>query len=167
MPKKRSQALPTSAERYVEFIKSVHLSGLGMDAASFMVDREAFAVSFPPPQKPSATISGRHKIVNRKPDSFVVIVEYTVSVIGNSGSEVVNISCKYSALFSLEKEADQECIERFTDNEVQLVFWPYLRHFVSDCTYRMAIFPLVLPLTSEIATSKNQAGGPHLPNEAE
>jgi preprotein translocase subunit SecB len=126
-----------------------------MDAASFNVDREAFAASFPPPQKPSATISGRHSVVNRKPDSFVVIVEYVVSVIGSSGAEVVNITCKYSASFSIEKETDQACIERFAGNEVQLVFWPYLRHFISDCTYRMAIFPLVLPLTSEIAALKS------------
>jgi preprotein translocase subunit SecB len=125
-----------------------------MDTASFTIDREGFAASFPPPQKPSATISGRHRVVNRKRNSFVVIVEYKVSVIGNSGSEVVNISCKYSALFSLEKETDPACIKRFTDNEVQLVFWPYLRHFISDCTYRMAIFPLVLPLTSEVAVPK-------------
>jgi preprotein translocase subunit SecB len=84
-----------------------------------------------------------------------VIVEYTVSVVGNSASEVVNISCKYSAQFSLENETDQACIKRFSENEVQLVFWPYLRHFVSDCTYRMGIYPLVLPLTSEIAAPKN------------
>lgn len=155
MPKKRSQASLTNADRYLEFIKSVHLSGLGMDAASFAVDRDAFVASFPPPQKPSVTISGRHKVVNLKPNSFVVIMEYTVSVIGNSGSEVVNISCKFSALFSIEKETDQACIRRFTDNEVQLVFWPYLRHFVSDCTYRMAIYTLVLPLTSEIAAPKS------------
>jgi len=155
VPKKGSQASLTSAERYLEFIKSVHLTGIGMDGASFTIDREAFAASFPPPQKPSATISGRHSLANIKPDSFVAIVEYTISVIGNSGSEVVNISCKYSALFSLGKQTDQACIKRFAENEVQLVFWPYLRHFVSDCTYRMAIFPLVLPLTSELTAPKS------------
>ena len=155
MTKKRNQASPTNADKYLEFIKSVHLSGIGMNSASFTVDREAFATSFPPPQKPMATISSRHHLANLKPDSFSVIVEYTVSVTGNARLEVVNISCKYSALFSLEKEADRACVDRFVGNEVQLVFWPYLRHFVSDCTYRMAIFPLVLPLTSELAAPKS------------
>lgn len=157
MAGKRKPAAHTSAERYVEFIKSVHLSGLGMDSASFNIDREAFAKAFPPPERPSAEISGRHEVLSRTKNSFVVVGRYEVAVKAGSGSGTVNINCTLSALFSVERETDDACIERFKDNEVHLVFWPYLRHFVSDCTYRMAIHPLILPLTCEVLAPRAQS----------
>lgn len=150
MPKKRSQASLINADRYLEFIKSVHLTGLGMDEACFRIDREGFANSFSASEKPSATISGRHEVAHQQPDSLLILGRYEVSVKGKSGTDVVNITCTCSAMFTLEKEADKACVERFMGNEVHLVFWPYLRHFVSDSTYRMAIYPLILPLTSEM-----------------
>ena len=156
MPKKRSQVSPINADQYMEFIKSVHLSGLGIDAASFKIDREGFAASFPEMGKPSAQISVGNEVVHQKSDSFVILGKYKVSVKGKSGTDVVDISCTCSAMFSVEKEFDQACLERFMRNEVQLVFWPYLRHFVSDSTYRMAIYPLILPLTSEIRAQESE-----------
>jgi preprotein translocase subunit SecB len=125
-----------------------------MDSASFKIDRLGFAKAFPPPNSVAAEITGNQELVDRKADSFVVLGHYKVTVKGTNGSEAVELSCTISALFSLDKEVEEAHLERFTQTEVRLVFWPYLRHFVSDSTYRMAISPLILPLTSEVPTAQ-------------
>jgi hypothetical protein len=150
MPRVKSKALPTTPDPYLEFIRTVHLTGLGMDSSSFKIDRNAFAAAFPSPDKVAAEISARHELADLKENLLVIVGHYKVSVKGTNGVETADISCTLSALFSLDKKAEQAHVERFMNAEVRLVFWPYLRHFVSDSTYRMAIFPLILPLTSEV-----------------
>ena len=155
MPRAKIKSADTSkVERYLEFIGSVHLSGLGMDEATFKIDRAAYAAFVPKAEKNLAEISGRHEVINRHPNSFVVVGHYEVSVKGDSDQVLVSLRCRYSALFALDKEAEEEFIERFAQNEARLVFWPYLRHFISDSTYRMSITPLRLPLSSEFLDSK-------------
>jgi hypothetical protein len=154
MPRSKNKASNTTADPYLEFIRSVHLKGLGMDSSSFKIDRSAFAAAFPSPDKVAAEVTGHHELAELKEDSFVVLGHYRVSVKGTNGSEAVDISCTISALFSLDKQAERAHIERFMQTEARLVFWPYLRHFVADSTYRMAIFPLILPLTSEVPTTQ-------------
>jgi len=150
MAKTKSRSSLTRPDQYLDFIKTVHLSGLGMDEANFKVDRDAWASSTSKSGKAAAEISGRHEIVNRRPNSFVVLAHYRVSIKGDRGSGLVELSCTYSALFSLDKQAEPDSVERFANNEARLVFWPYLRHFISDSTYRMAISPLQLPLSPEM-----------------
>jgi preprotein translocase subunit SecB len=153
MPVRKKRSSQTKGDRYLEFLKTVHLSRLGMDGANFKIDRSALPASFPESEKASAEISGRHEILSPRPDCFGVLGHYKVSVKGSTGSEIVDLTCTYNAQFSLDKEAEQEFIERFARNEVRLVFWPYLRHFIADSTYRMSIPPLQLPLTSELPTT--------------
>ena len=158
MPKGKSRATSTKTDAYVKFIRSVHLSALGMDSATFKVDRQALASEFPAADKVSAEASGSHELVNLQEKSFTVLGHYTVSVKGPSGVNAAEVSCTFSALFSLDEPTDESYFDRFMGSEVRLVFWPYLRHFVSDATYRMAIYPLILPLTSELKISEKKEG---------
>ena len=151
MPKPKSKSLPTEINEYLEFIRTVHLKGLGMDEANFKIDRVQYSSEFPSPDKVKAELSGHHEIYDQDAGSFIVRGHFKVVVKGNSGSEVVNISCTIGASFALDKEAKKKSLDRFMQNEARLIFWPYLRHFIADSTYRMAIYPLVLPLTSEVA----------------
>jgi hypothetical protein len=150
MSKTKSRSSLTKPDQYLGFIKTVHLSGLGIDEANFKIDRDAWASFAPKTGKTAAEISGRHEVVNRRSKSFVVLAHYRVSIKAESGLELAELSCTYSALFSLDKQAEPEFVARFANDEARLVFWPYLRHFISDSTYRMSITPLQLPLTTEM-----------------
>jgi preprotein translocase subunit SecB len=149
MPKARNTASPISDDHYLAFIKTIHLSGLGMDDSNCRIDRSGFANAFSEESKAPVEVSGQHEVQNSGPNSFIVLGRYKVSVKGGKGSELMQISCTYSALFSTDKKAKPALVERFAENEVRLVFWPYFRQFVSDSTFRMSINPLLLPLTSE------------------
>jgi preprotein translocase subunit SecB len=66
----------------------------------------------------------------------------------NPEKVLMKIECSFSALFELQGPGTTEAAERFANTEAKLVFWPYLRHFVSDISYRMAVAPILLPLTT-------------------
>lgn len=152
MPKARSRTARTRTDdRYLEFIRTVHLAGTGIDRSSFSIDREKLATETSDAGSASAEIAGRHEIANQDASSFVVLGHYEVRMKGKSGSELVQISCTLSALFSLDAEAEPAFLQRFAENEARFVFWPNLRHYVADCTYRMGINPMLLPLTSEFS----------------
>jgi preprotein translocase subunit SecB len=133
-----------------------------MERANFWIDREMFAKPLPESKSPVTEVTGQHELVMKDPKSFLVLADYALSVKGNPDSEVVNISCKLSALFTLDVEADPDSLKRFAEVEAKLVFWPYFRHFVADSTYRMSINPLYLPLTSEMESA---GAGPSTPSE--
>ncbi len=154
MPRAKNKLIPTKTDQYLEFIRTVHLKGVGIDEANFKIDRAQYSSEFPSPATVKAELSGHHEIYDQDASSFIVRGHYKVVVRASSGSEVVNISCTIGAFFDLDKEAKKASLERFIQHEARLVFWPYLRHFIADSTYRMAIFPLVLPLTSELAPSQ-------------
>lgn len=149
MPKPKSIVTPDGDEQYVAFLKIVHLSGLGIDESACKLDRSNLAEAFSDGSRAPAEVTGKHEISSLEPKGFVVLGHYNVSVKDSGGSEVVSISCTYSALFLTDRKAKASFVERFAQNEVRLVFWPYFRQFVSDATFRMSINPLLLPLTSE------------------
>jgi len=142
----------SKGDRYLGFLKTVHLSRLGMDGANFRIDRAELLAGFPESGGAKVDIAGRQEVLNLGGGSFDVLGHFRMSAKGHSDSEFVEITCTLSARFTLDSEAEPEFVERFARNEARLVFWPYLRHFISDCTYRMAIPPFQLPLTSELPT---------------
>jgi preprotein translocase subunit SecB len=70
----------------------------------------------------------------------------------NSDVKIVTINATFSGRFDLTAKASEEYIRAFANLEARLIFFPYVRHFVSDLTYRMSIDPIVLPMTSELET---------------
>jgi preprotein translocase subunit SecB len=71
-------------------------------------------------------------------------------------SRLISIECSFSASFFLGSPADEQVVTRFANREAKLVFWPYLRHFIADMSYRMAINHILVPLTT---TLDLQSGG--------
>jgi preprotein translocase subunit SecB len=154
--KRRSSPPPDSD--YLEFIKAVHLNAIALDSATLSIDREALASHFQGPDTPRAEVSARKQVFDVAPESFSIRGDYKVEIKAPGGQEIVKIECTYSASFSLERAAEEAQIERFAGEEVQLIFFPYLRQFISDITARMAIPPLVLPLTSELKARPSSPG---------
>jgi hypothetical protein len=158
MPRAKSRSSRAAGSGYLDFVRTVHLNGVGLDSATLKVERSLLSLSSGSSENPHAEVSGRQEAFDITSESFSVRGDYKVAISGVEGKEVVTIYCTYSASFSLDAGARKSEVERFASNEVRLVFWPYLRQFVSDTTARMSIPPLVLPLTSELRAHPSSAG---------
>jgi len=60
----------------------------------------------------------------------------------------VSIDCSFQGHFHTESAIQKKLAERFTQSDLRLVVWPYLREFIQDMTVRMSIPPVVLPYLS-------------------
>lgn len=133
------------------FVRSVHLAGLGLDKLSASVDRVHLASARARGEDLSVSVAILQRVVDLQDDSFVVGASVTLlSGEGEDGDSAVRIEASFSAKFDTSKKADPAAAANFANLEARLVFFPYIRQFVSDLTYRMSIDPIVLPLSSQL-----------------
>lgn len=143
----------TSATEYIKFLRSIKLGALGLDNSQIYIDREKLSNALnDSEQEPlGIELSVGHKLLDKSEDGFTVQASYKLQLTSTLDStQVGEISCIFSASFLSESSCSSECYSRFARIEARLVFWPYIRHFINDMSYRMSIPPILLPLTSEL-----------------
>jgi preprotein translocase subunit SecB len=137
---------------YIKFLRSIKLDALGLDKSQVYIDREKLSDALGNSEQEPLGISLRagHKLISKTASNFIIQANYKLQLTATLDSiEVGEISCVFSASFLSEASCSSECYSRFARIEARLVFWPYIRHFINDITYRMSIPPILLPLTSE------------------
>lgn len=143
----------TTSKKYGGFLRAIHLAGLGLDRASVEIDRNALAEAQSQKVAVSQEMHVTLKLIHHDNHNFVVGADCELLLKTETGetgtSEIGHIRCSFSALLTTEQNVDVHLAERFASGEAKLVFWPYVRQFVSDTTYKMAISPILIPLTSE------------------
>jgi preprotein translocase subunit SecB len=137
-------------DKYLSFLKSISLQGIGLDSASVNIDRIELTAANEAKQAAELTLDANFQILASTDTMLVAGANFKLSQAHTDNPEKVlmQIECSFSALFALHEPATAEATERFANAEAKLVFWPYLRHFVSDVSYRMAVAPILLPLTT-------------------
>jgi hypothetical protein len=155
-----STSTKITSKKYGEFLRTIHLAGLGLDQASVAVDRNALASA------ESQGIVINHemrvvlKLVHHEDNKFVVGADCELLLKkekeNSETSRLGHIQCSFSALLTTDQNVSKDLVERFASSEAKLVFWPYIRQYVSDTTYKMAINPILIPLTSESTTQRNK-----------
>lgn len=147
MTKKKKNTLPTP-DIYLQFLENITLRGIGLDSAEVAVDRNALSEAAVAKIVADLSIEGTFSVLSNQAETLVVGATFKLKqeTKNNPEEAVMRIDCSFSALFSLLAAVDQASAERFANNEAKVIFWPYLRHFVSDISYRMAVTPMLLPL---------------------
>jgi preprotein translocase subunit SecB len=139
----------------MDFLKTVKFMGLGLDSSSTNVNRVALASARSAGQTIETSFGVEYTILNQSSDNFVIGASFTIKRQVEGATEpVVAISASYSALFGSDKEILHENVQRFSQRESKLIFWPYLRFLITDISARMSIDQIVLPLTSEFETKQ-------------
>jgi preprotein translocase subunit SecB len=139
----------TASDR-IAFIRSVRLAGLGLDQAHAEVNRAALTDIGLREAEMEGEIKLGHAVLSHEDGNFVVSANFELSQ-KEKGVELPAISIRavFSAKFDLLRPAPREAVEAFAGLEARLVFFPYIRQFISDLSYRMSIDTILLPLTSE------------------
>jgi hypothetical protein len=139
----------------VAFIRSVRFSGLGLDRCDAKVDRASLGVVREENSELEHLVNLRQHVLVHEDNYFVVSFDLElIQRLVNSDVKIVTINASFSGRFDLAAKASEEYVRAFANLEARLIFFPYVRHFVSDLTYRMSIDPIVLPMTSELETQR-------------
>jgi hypothetical protein len=151
--KKAVKVVPTP-DQYLAFIKHVRLQGLGLDSSSASVDRGALSEAIDANDASPLNIDAIFGILAHTENELVAEAKFKLSQVRKSSasSQLLTIECSFSALFQLGSPASEDVVTRFANTEAKLVFWPYLRHFMSDMSHRMAINHILIPLTTTDGT---------------
>jgi hypothetical protein len=156
--KTEPQKIAPTHEEYVSFLRKVALQGVGLESASAKVDRTALSEAAASDQAGELSLDASFQVLLHAPDRLVTGGTFKVKQAPKELEvPLLEIECTFSAMFQLGEPIDQATAERFANAEAKLVFWPYLRHFIADTSYRMAINPILLPLMA--------VGGPPTANE--
>jgi preprotein translocase subunit SecB len=151
----KSQLTP---EKYIEFVAKVALEGIGLDSAAIKLDRDSLVGkdgSMP------LSFDTSFSVVAHETDKFVILADSALTARRNEDGEnkesFLNIKFTFSALFKLGIPCDSETAQHFANTEAKLIFWPYLRHFVADTMYRMAVNPAILPIATNLEAPTSAA----------
>jgi hypothetical protein len=149
----------STRDGYLDFLRHAALQGIGLDNATMSVDRNALAEATARGETLPVNLDAKFSVGLLTDDRIIVNAEFVLKNSRKDDSgEVISlmIACSFSALFNLGSPCDGESANHFANAEAKLIFWPYLRHFVSDTTYRMAISPITIPLmTAGVETNQS------------
>lgn len=153
MPKKKVKSTPTTADPYKDFLLGLQFLGLGLDSSSASVDRVVLADDRLAGHAIETGFGAEYKVLTQNSNRFVIGASYSITQKKKEATEpLVAINASFSALFESASALDPAHIERFSQNESRLIFWPYLRFYISDISARMSINQILLPLTFEFKT---------------
>jgi preprotein translocase subunit SecB len=135
-------------EQYSEFLHSIKLIALGLENCSANLNRRLYA-TLAAKKNTDRSILSDYRLGEVEKEFFDVSANFTMRVEDKAKtSRALSIECSFAAHFHCEtSEWTNEFAERFTQSELRLILWPYFREFVNDISSKMAIPPLLIPLS--------------------
>lgn len=135
-------------EQYLDFIKTVQLKGLGIEHASFSIQRYLIGEAISQGKQLQGGFVTSFYISANESSRFVVDATTEVKQKTPDGvMDLVSINCTFSALFECQSGSELPLREYFAQNQVKIILWPYIRQFVTESSNHMSISQILLPLT--------------------
>jgi preprotein translocase subunit SecB len=145
----RKKNLPSKLDsQYSSFLRGIKLIALGLEGCSSKLDRDQFW-ELNEKKLSVRRIAADYHLLEVQKNFFNISAKFKLSVEDKQGtSTALLIECEYAAHFHFAESAVvKEFAQRFTESELRLIVWPYFRQFVNDVTGRMAIPPILIPLS--------------------
>lgn len=147
MPRKRTKS---NNKAFQKFTGQVELIGLGVNNASCVLDRSRYASLRDKKDSTVRQIKTTFSVDKLGTNYFEGSVKFTLSVQDRTEeSNLLGIQCTFGTHFHFPEPIEREFASRFIESFVGIITWPYFRQFVSDCTARMSIPQITLPLLPE------------------
>ncbi|MBP7461006.1 MAG: hypothetical protein KBA26_06925 [Candidatus Delongbacteria bacterium] len=125
-------------ELYHDFIQQIDLKSIVMTEGKFTLNDIKL-------HKLRIEVVENHKFKCIE-SGFVVITSFTLSGKSDDHCVPLKIECTYQLYYLSEKKMTREIFDIFSQSSLPLNIWPYFREFVHDCSSKMGIPALVLPL---------------------
>jgi hypothetical protein len=149
VPEKKSSHTKLEPDGYGDFLRGTKLVGLALASCSASLDRGIY-IELIEKKKSARNISAEYKLEDVQKDFFDVAAKFTLVMQDKAeGRKALTIECSFAGHFHCGASAvPREFANRFTQSELRLILWPYFREFVSNITAKMAIPPILIPLSS-------------------
>ncbi len=154
-PKKITSTPVVGDRKYLDFVSSLELVGLGLKSSSATLDREKFWKLAKSERTPVRRLQEIYRPTQVGEDFFEVEGQYKVSI---ADGDVVGlkIDCAFELHMHCTSPVERAMVERFAKTDLRFILLPYARHFISDITGEMHIPPVVLPMAT--AAGKARVG---------
>ncbi len=158
MRSKRTRVISTT-DPYMAFLRSLRFKGIGLEESSTKLDRGSLAEATAQKHQLSAILDANYDVALHDKENLIVVCAFHLAQAKTeSDPPLVEIKVTFSALFECSPNTPEELPKKFAEREARLVFWPYLRYFVSDMCSRMAINTILLPLTAQFDSTASNEG---------
>jgi|SRR5271155_5378087 len=134
---------------YENFLRSVRLVAIGLRDCSCNLDREHY-YQISKGRDGLTRINADYKVTRTGDGHFDAFGTFTVAIEDQKRKrEVLTAACSLEAHFHADFDRESKFPDRFATGELRLILWPYFRELVSNLTARMAIRPVVVPLSTD------------------
>jgi preprotein translocase subunit SecB len=129
---------------YVTFLQSLNVSWIALVESKLSVDRDRLLKD----ESPNVAILWKGEATMVEKTHFEAKASFIVRVDESKGKkELAHFEGDFLIHIHSSHDIRKAHVERFTNSEVRLVIWPYVREYVSTTCNRMFIPPIFLPLT--------------------
>jgi preprotein translocase subunit SecB len=134
---------------YTSFLRSLELFSISLTNSSFHGERDQY---FEHPNH-ELGVDWRTELAGKRKESFDVRVNVTIKISAPTAKEnFFMLTASYLLHVHAPAPLDVQHLERFTDSEVRLVVWPYVREYATSVFGRMHVPPAILPVTGSKGT---------------
>ena len=120
---KKSASLPKfTNEQYLEFLRSVHLKGMGMEQGSFAIQRSLLGEAIKERKQIQTGFGTKYELQVDEPNQFVVVAVTEVKQrVAEYETDIATINCVFTALFECEPGAITSLREQFTQSQAKVI----------------------------------------------
>jgi hypothetical protein len=149
MTKKKS-ANSARRDNYEAFLRSVRLVAIGLQDCRCHLDRLNYMRVIRERESGLTRINAEYDLTDRGEHNFDAAGRFSFGIENRKTKKVVlSVDCCFESHFHADFDEGNDFPKRFVENEMRLILWPYFRELTSNLTAKMAIRPVVIPLSTD------------------
>ena len=133
---------------YTSFLRSLDLFSISLTDSSFHGDREQYFEH----SKHELDVDWTTDLAGQWEESFDVRANVTIRISAPRAKDLFTLTASYLLHVHAPAPLDPKHVKRFTDSEVRLIVWPYVREYATSVFGRMHVPPAILPVTGSQGT---------------
>jgi preprotein translocase subunit SecB len=146
---KTKKAKATEQLSYPSFLRSLELFSISLSDSNFHGDRIQYFES----SKHELDVDWRTELADQWEESFDVRAIVTIRISApKTKKDLFALTATYVLHVHAPSPLDPQHLKRFTDSEVRLIIWPYVREYATSFFGRMHVPPAILPVTGSKGT---------------
>jgi preprotein translocase subunit SecB len=136
---------------YTSFLRSIEPFFISLTDSSFHGDREQYFEH----QKHELDVDWKTEVTKQWEESFDVRANVKIRMFAPASKrDFFTLTASYLLHVHAPAPLDPQYVKKFTESEVRLIIWPYVREYATSVFGRMHVPPAILPVTGSKGARK-------------